>query len=41
MFPHQSSFSTQMQYQSLNHWMHTEIGQRRFRTAMPGLPYEI
>jgi p-hydroxybenzoate 3-monooxygenase len=41
MFPDQSSFTTQMQYQNLNHWMHTETGQRRFRTAMLGLPYEI
>jgi p-hydroxybenzoate 3-monooxygenase len=41
MFPDQSSFATQMQYQNLRHWVHTEIGQRRFRTAMLGLPYEI
>jgi hypothetical protein len=41
MFPDQSSFATQMQYQNLNHWMHTDIGQRRFRAAMLGLPYEI
>jgi len=41
MFPEQPSFATQMQYQNLDHWMNTEIGQRRFRTAMLGLPYEV
>ena len=41
MFPGQSSFATQMQYQNLTHWIYTEIGQRRFRASMLGLPYEI
>jgi p-hydroxybenzoate 3-monooxygenase len=41
MFPHQSRFATQMQYENLQHWMHTDIGRQRFRTAMLGLPYDI
>jgi p-hydroxybenzoate 3-monooxygenase len=41
MFPYQSDFDTQMQYENLRHWMCTEIGQRRFRAAILGLPYEI
>ena len=41
VFPDQSSFATKMQYQNLTHWIYTEIGQRRFRASMLGLPYEI
>jgi p-hydroxybenzoate 3-monooxygenase len=41
VFPGQTEFETRMQYQSLNHWANTEIGQRRFRTAQLGLPFEI
>ena len=41
MFPEQPSFTTQMQYQNLRHWIYTDIGLSRFRTAMLGLPYEI
>jgi p-hydroxybenzoate 3-monooxygenase len=41
MFPGQTDFETRMQYQTLNHWANTEIGQRRFRNAQLGLPFEI
>ncbi len=41
VFPGQTEFDTRMQYQRLNHWMHTEVGARRFRASMLGLPYEI
>ncbi len=40
-FPGQTGFETRMQYETLNHWANTEIGRRRFRAAMLGLPYEI
>jgi p-hydroxybenzoate 3-monooxygenase len=41
IFPGQTSFQTRMQYQTLNHWGNTEIGQQRLRKAQLGLPYEI
>ena len=41
IFPEQTSFATQMQYQNLRHWMETDIGLSRFRKAMLGLPYEV
>lgn len=41
MFPGQNSFQTRMQYELINHWGNTEIGQQRLRKAQLGLPYEI
>jgi len=37
VFPGQTDFETRMQYQTLNHWANTEIGQRRFRNAQSPL----
>ncbi len=39
LFPGQSGFDTQRQYQTLEHWVYDENGQRRFREAMLGRPY--
>ena len=39
LFPGQSRFDTQRQYQTLNHWAYDENGQRWFRESMLGRPY--
>ncbi|MBH2008918.1 MAG: 4-hydroxybenzoate 3-monooxygenase [Xanthomonadaceae bacterium] len=39
-FPGQSEFDTRLQYAQLEHWIHTPVGQHRFRQSMLGLPYQ-
>lgn len=41
MFPGQTPFDTRRQYQTLDHWINTEIGRNRFCQAMLGLPYAV
>lgn len=41
LFPGQSAFDTEMQYQALGYWTGTEPGQTRLRNAMLGQPFEV
>ncbi len=41
IFPGQTEFDTKRQYQTLHFWCETELGQKRFRNAMLGLPHDF
>ncbi len=40
MFPNQNEFDTRMQYATLESWVSSPMGQKRFRDAMLGQPYQ-
>lgn len=41
VFPGQTAFDTRRQHLTLDHWINSETGSRRFREAMLGLPYAV
>ena len=41
VFPGQTGFDTRRQHMTLDHWINSETGSRRFREAMLGLPYAV
>jgi p-hydroxybenzoate 3-monooxygenase len=41
MFPGQNEFDTRMQYATLESWVSNPLGQKRFREAMLGQPFQL